>query len=466
MRKEKRDRIILAAPGSGSGKTLVTCALLRLLQRQGHVPQSFKCGPDYIDPMFHKTVLGISSRNLDLFLAEDAKQTIASHTKAGSISVIEGVMGYFDGMGADSMRGSTYDVACRSGSPVILVVPAGGMSRSIVAQVKGFVDYEQERHIAGIILNRISMSIYPAIKARIEEELQVPVIGAIEKLPDLKWESRHLGLVMPDEIKDILKQIDRAADNLALHLDMDRLLEIASSAEALEIEDEVCEQPGNGQVTVAVARDEAFCFYYEDNLELLEKLGVRLVTFSPLADERLPEADGLLLGGGYPELHAKKLSANETLRRQIAEQAAQGMPMLAECGGFMYLQETLIDQEGQAYPMVGALEGSCRMSDRLVHFGYSILRPKETEALYLQAGHRIRAHEFHYYQSTQNGDACIAQKPIGTRSWEGMVCKGNVMAGFSHLYYPSDPDFVQAFIDRCREYRYGRRDSSSNSAAG
>ena len=505
-------RLMIAAPGSGSGKTLITCGLLRLLQRKNLHPAAFKCGPDYIDPMFHRQVLGIPSRNLDTFFSpadseNDANTAAATLARAAAkngagIAVIEGVMGYFDGTGASGMEASSFDLAQQTDTPVILTLNAKGMSRSVVALLRGLADYEKEnRRIRGVILNRISPGMFPMMKKWIEEDTDLKVIGYLPQDDSLSWGSRHLGLLQPEELTGLQEQIDHLADTLESTIDQEALLDLASTAPpirtpsesagkkadmaltpsesgekkaasalmpsgASEKSEKKTDPAGEKQVVprIAVARDEAFSFYYEDNLEMLQECGAELVFFSPVHDRTLPAADGLLLGGGYPELHAQALAQNEEMKAQICECAAKGMPILAECGGFMYLQEDLIladrtagkdGADQKAWKMCGILPGTCTMTDKLVRFGYIELEKKDGQsggAGCLKEGPRIRGHEFHYFDSTDNGHACTARKPGGRRSWDCMVVQDNIMAGFPHLYYRSDPDFAAAFVEKCRQF--------------
>ena len=478
-------RILIAAPGSGSGKTLLTCALLRLLGRKGIRAAAYKCGPDFIDPMFHKKVLGTPSRNLDLYLAgeEGVRRSFAAGCEGAQIAVIEGVMGYFDGTGTSGMEGSSYHLASVLQAPVLLAADVRGMSRSAAALIKGFADYGEQKMIRGAFLNRVSPAIADRISGWLKSEAKIPVLGSFPVDESLRIESRHLGLVEPDEIPDLLQKIDRAADLLEQTLNLELLLEIAKSAPVLRVEKESVKAPGTvpesdwgdavpesarkdstaksaredatakaSPVTIAVAEDEAFSFFYEDNLELLEELGAEIVSFSPLHDTSLPEADGRLIGGGYPELRAQELAANTFMVSSIRRAAEQGMPILAECGGFQYLQEELVDAEGTAYKMCGVLKGSSRMTKKLVRFGYVEV---SGEGLYFGSGRAIRGHEFHYSDSTDNGSACRAVKPDG-RSWDCMVVQGRITAGYPHLYYRSDPAFAEAFVTECRKFREER----------
>lgn len=469
-------RILIAAPGSGSGKTLLTCALLRLLGRRGIRAAAFKCGPDFIDPMFHKKVLGTPSRNLDLYLAGEngVRRSFAAGCTGAQIAVIEGVMGYFDGTGASGMEGSSYHLASVLQAPVLLAADVRGMSRSAAALIKGFADYGEQRMIRGAFLNRVSPAMADRISGWLKSEAAIPVLGSFPLDETLCIESRHLGLVEPDEIPDLLQKIDHAADLLEQTLNLKLLLEIAGDAPVLRVEKERLNKSVTAAesaredsaavsaredaaakaspVTIAVAEDEAFSFYYEDNLELLEELGAEIVSFSPLHDTSLPEADGLLIGGGYPELRAQELAANTFMVSSIRRAAEQGMPMLAECGGFQYLQEELVDAEGTAYKMCGVLKGSSRMTKKLVRFGYVEV---SGEGLYFGSGRAIRGHEFHYSDSTNNGNVCRAVKHDG-RAWDCMVVQGRITAGYPHLYYRSDPAFAETFVAECRKYREER----------
>ena len=469
-------RFMIAAPASGSGKTLITCGLLRLLQRRNLRPAAFKCGPDYIDPMFHRQVLGIPSRNLDTFFSpadspvsgNTVRETMVravADSKSG-ISVIEGVMGYFDGTGASGTEASSCNLARQTDTPVILAVSAKGMGRSIVPLLKGFAEYERENgRIRGVILNRVTSGSFAAMKKWIEEDTSLKVVGYVPQDDSLRWESRHLGLIQPSETAGLQEQIDHLADVLTETVDLDALLEIARSAPPMDSCENVKQYASDpSSPRIAVARDEAFNFYYEDNLEMLQECGARLVFFSPVHDRELPGADGLLIGGGYPELYARDLSENEAMRESIRARAAEGMPILAECGGFMYLQQAMElpgkkDASKETFPMCGVLPGTCRKTDKLVRFGYIELEKNVTEAGtagYLQSGRCIRGHEFHYFDSTDNGEACTAWKPGRQRSWNCMVVRENIMAGFPHLYYRSDPAFAGMFVERCRQFAAGR----------
>lgn len=449
---------MLAAPKSGSGKTTVTCALLQALKDMGYPMVSYKCGPDYIDPMFHKTVLGVPSKNLDTFFTgeKDTKALFLAGRTEEDFVVMEGVMGLFDGLGGIREEGSSYHLAKVTRTPVILVVDAKGMGRSILAVIAGFLAYDTEHLIRGVILNRVSKSYYEMIRPLIEEELNIPAVGYFAENPAFRIESRHLGLKMPKEYAGIREQIRAAAEALKKTVSMEQVIAIAESGETpVPAGDSGTDVDSCGGPVIAVAKDEAFCFYYEDNLRLLKEAGAELTYFSPLHDETLPAGcSGILLGGGYPELYAEELSANETMRLSVKEAAEEGMPVVAECGGFMYLHETIIDKKGISHKMAGLLPGSCQDFGKLVRFGYIEL--EETKSRFLPAGSKIRGHEFHYYDSTNNGEDCTAVKPVTGRKYPCIISGETYWLGFPHLYYPSNPAFAEHFVKIAGDYRKNR----------
>lgn len=468
--------VLLAAPGSGSGKTAAACALMWAMKDRGMRVKACKCGPDYIDPMFHREVLGIDSKNLDLFFSEPGELSagFGRYVEGADITVVEGVMGYYDGMALDSDRASSYDVARTLGLPVILVLPCRGAALSLAALVRGLAEYRKDSNIRGIILNRVSAMLYPRLKTMLERELkkaghEIPVVGYLPEDEAFSLESRHLGLVTPQEMENIREKIQKAGEILSRTVDLEEICRIAS--ETREHGNQMKEDgkrqkslsANERQIRVGIARDEAFCFYYRDNLELLENLGCSLIPFSPLHDPQLPgELDGLILGGGYPELYGRQLSENKEMQKAVRENLAGGMPCLAECGGFMYLHEELEEKSGCVWPMAGVIKGRTFPAGKLVRFGYvEIGCTQETaenvkgNSGYLRQGERIRGHEFHYWDSTDNGSDCRAVKPDGRRQWNGIHMKGNLFAGYPHLYLPSLPVFAERFVQACREWKKG-----------
>ena len=432
-------RILLAAPGSGSGKTLLTTGLLTLFQNRGIRCRSFKCGPDYIDPMFHKYVLGIDSCNLDSFFLsqEELRALFRKRAADAELSILEGVMGYYDGIGGNSTAASTYEVAKITDTPVILVLDGKGSSLSLAAQVKGFLDYRKDSHICGVILNKTNKMVGERLRPEIEK-LGVRYLGAVPVCETMDIKSRHLGLTMPQEQSELRGHLNAFAKQLEECLNVEGILELAGYSKKDEIRpiDSESEPPTR---RMAVAMDEAFCFYYQENLDFLRQHGWEAVPFSPLHDVALPEqVHAILLGGGYPELYAKNLSANEPMLASIRNAHAEGIKILAECGGFLYLQEHLEDETGRSWPVAGLIHADGFRTEKLSRFGYISL---------MQNGAvRIKGHEFHYWESTAPGSAFRAEKPQSDRGWDCMYRTDSLLAGFPHLYYLSGPDLILSFL--------------------
>ena len=453
---KKGARIMIAAPQSGSGKTLITCALLQALKEKNYHLESFKCGPDYIDPMFHKTVLGISSRNLDPFFTEDSitRMLLAKGQDSRDLAVIEGVMGLYDGLGGIREEASSYALAKATNTPILLTVNARGMGRSLLALLSGFLQYDTAHLIKGVILNQTPSSFASVLAKEIEETFHIPVVASFPVRDDVRIESRHLGLVMPYELEDIQSRLKIASQVLCENANIEQILEIAKSAPKLEydVKRDIKQKLTEKTIRIGVARDEAFCFYYEDNLDLLKSLGAKLIFFSPLHDDTLPkDLDGILFGGGYPELYLKELEENESMRNSVKSAIENKMPSLAECGGFMYLHDTIFDSEKKPYKMAGVIHAGCMKKERLVRFGYLTLNSKTDS--FLKKGETIRGHEFHYYDSEDNGECAIAKKPVGTKSWECVHAGSDHWWGFAHLSYYSNPKFAEKFAEACRSYK-------------
>ena len=446
-------RLMLAAASSGSGKPTIACAILQALTRMGEHPVSFKCGPDYIDPMFHRQVLGVPSRNLDLFFSDEATAAylLQKNSENFSLAFIEGVMGYYDGI-ATTTEASSWQLAKATQTPVVLVLNCKGMSVSIAAQLGGYLSYQPDSQIKGVILNQVSKSIYPEIKALIEQRYDVAVCGYMPKMSDCSLESRHLGLVTAEEIGDLQQRLEKLGEQAMQTIDLPLLLKIAAQAPALAVPPVQLPAPNPTPLRIGVARDKAFSFYYADNLELLEQLGAQLVEFSPLHDPQLPDdLDGLLLGGGYPELYADTLSQNRTLMAQIKASLLNGLPCIAECGGFQYLCEQLEGADSKSYPMVGFLPGSSFRTPSLRRFGYVRLTAQKDNLL-CKKGEGFAAHEFHYWDSQHCGNGCIAQKPYRRSSWECVVCDENFWAGYPHLYFYANVQMAKNFLNRCNRF--------------
>ena len=438
-------RLVLAGTGSGCGKTTAACAVLQALVDRGLKVGAFKCGPDYIDPMFHSRVIGAKSGNLDLFFFSPPtlRALLARGGADRDVAVIEGVMGYYDGMGLTTSRSSTWETARETGSPAVLVVDAKGASLSVLAVVEGFLNFQADSGIRGVLLNRCTAGTYPALAGAIRERFggRVRPLGYLPRMPDCALESRHLGLVTAAEVEGLREKLHILARQAEETIDMDGLLALAESAPPLVFEPVAL--PRHEPVRIAVARDRAFCFYYEDSLEALEEMGAELVPFSPLSDRTLPEdIHGLYLGGGYPELYARELSRNESMRAAVREALEGGLPCIAECGGFMYLTQAIGEE-----PMAGFLPGKCRDNGRLTRFGYVTLRAKKDNLL-CRAGEEIPAHEFHHWDVGDPGGDFTAGKLNGRR-WDCVFATDRLYAGYPHFHFYANPRFAERFYDAC-----------------
>lgn len=457
--KNRMPRILFAASKSGSGKTLITCGMLEVCKRRSLRVVSVKCGPDYIDPMFHRRVLGVPCGNLDTYFTEDEVTRYLLHEKArdADLTVMEGVMGYYDGLGGVSSQASTYEAARVTETPVILIADAKGASVSLAAMINGFLQYRKDHQICGVILNRASAGYYERLKELLERECGIRVFGFLPELPGLEVPSRHLGLVSPRELPSFTEWIGRVADAMEQTIDIGGILAAAGEAPYCEGTAPELPKPVEG-VRIAVARDEAFSFYYAENMELLERMGAELICFSPLHDGRLPDGiNGLLLGGGYPELAAARLQAAEDMRRKIRKACNEGLPCLAECGGFLYLQKELEGADHENYRMAGVLTGRGFRTDRLRRFGYIQLESR-TAGLLGDSGQLIKGHEFHYWDCTENGSDFTAGKPLGGTKYGCMVHTPTMAAGFPHLYYYSNPEMIYRFLTACSKYAANRPD--------
>ena len=444
-------QFLLAAPRSGSGKTTMTCALLMALKRRGCAPCAFKSGPDYIDPMFHRAVLGVESRNLDLFFsAPETVRTLYAKGAAGhGAAVCEGAMGFYDGLGGVSDRASAWHLADTLGLPVLLVVEPKGQSLTLAAELNGLVNFRTPSHIAGILLNNCTARMHALLAPMLEEETGLPVLGFLPKLPEAVIGSRHLGLYTAAEVENLQQKLALLADAVEEHIDWPRLLALCEKEPpALPVEPET----PPARVRIAVAQDEAFCFTYAETLEAFRDAGAEVVFFSPLRDTALPEnIGGLYLPGGYPELHARELSQNTSLLREIKRKIESGLPTAAECGGFLYLGQSLTDAEGQSWPMAGVLPGEAKDAGRLVRFGYAALSA-DSDSLLFRAGESFPIHEFHHWDSTANGVALAAKKPVGSAEWRCGFIDEHFYAGFPHLYWAGTP-LPQRFAAAAENYR-------------
>lgn len=443
-------RLLIAGTNSGCGKTTVSIALMKAFKDRGLDLCAFKCGPDYIDPMFHRAVIGIPSYNLDPFFLTPKQLCAVLLGHARALSVAEGVMGYYDGIGTEG-DASTYSVASATKTPVVLVVNVRGMYTSVGAIIRGFKSFREDSGIKGVIFNGASAMLYKDLKTIAERE-GVKAYGFMPKVSEAEIGSRHLGLITAAEIEDLQARIAALGAKASECLDIDGLLELAGSAPELECEAPLGKAPQAAGseafgIPIAIACDEAFCFIYEENIEALKAAGFEPVWFSPLRDKELPKGvKALYLPGGYPELYAAELSENDRMLRSVKNAVNSGLPTFAECGGFMYLHEQL-----DGHSMAGAIPGKCFKTDRLQRFGYITITAKE-DNLFCGKGGSIRAHEFHYYESDDPGSVFRAEKPSGKRSWDCVHAGPSLYAGYPHLYLPANPEFALNFARRASEY--------------
>lgn len=450
MKSKTINRIMIAGTHSGCGKTTVTCALLKALKNRGLNVASFKCGPDYIDPMFHSEIIGAKSRNIDMFLCGEniSKYLVAKNSEGMDVSVVEGVMGFYDGIFGTTDKFSSCDISNKMCIPVILVVDCSGASLSVVATIKGYIELFPNR-IVGVILNKTSHKMFELYKEMIKTHLSIEVIGFMPKEASVQIKSRHLGLITATEVDELHVKIDALANIANENIDIDRILEIARNADEFYYEDIKIDKKEN--IKIAIAKDKAFCFYYEDGLELLRKMGAQIEYFSPINDTQLPQnIDGIIFGGGYPELHAKELSNNSKMKEELRRQVESGIPIYAECGGFMYLGKEIIYQSN-SYQMASLIDMECEMTTKLQHFGYITLTANEDNIL-MNKGQSVPAHEFHY--STNNlENGCLKAKKNNGIEWSAGYSKNNIFSGYPHIHFWSDIKIAKRFYDNCLKYK-------------
>ena len=448
-------RIMIAGTNSGVGKTTVTLGIMSALVQKGIKVQGFKAGPDYIDPSHHTFVTGNASKNLDTWMmGENACRELFERSALNAdVSVIEGVMGLYDGSIDSSGHGSSAHLAKILNIPVILVVNARGVAQSAGAVVMGFMEFDKEINLAGIILNNVaSQNHYDIIKKAIEESCSVAVLGYLKKQSDITIPERHLGLIPSEEKKINSALYDKLGQMVLETIDIDKLQEIAGSAAVFPDYNRsiFIERGSSLDVTLAVARDSAFCFYYQDDIDLFEELGAKIIEFSPLADKSLPDGiDGIFMGGGFPELFADRLMKNESMRKSILEAHKQGIIIYGECGGMMYLLEKLIDCEGRSFKMSGVLIGTSRMENRRQGLGY-VIADATCDNIICKSADTFRAHEFHWSKLQDVPDDTVfaynTRKSNGKKTGIDGICKSNVLASYTHIHFSSNPDLAKSIL--------------------
>jgi cobyrinic acid a,c-diamide synthase len=448
-------RLMIAGVHSSSGKTTVSLGLMTALKRRHIKVQPFKVGPDYIDPGLHSHASGRSSHNLDSWMMPpEVIQTVFARNAANAeISIIEGVMGLFDGYRGERIAGSSAEVALLLKIPVVLVVDVKAMSQSCVPLVKGFMEYQPGVEIKGVVLNHASQFHQQWVAPNLEEELGVKVLGCVPREESISIPERHLGLLPADEHGELASQLNKMADLLEAHLGLEAVLALSREASPLPF----CYDAPQVQkrVTIGIARDAAFSFYYQDSLDYLSELGAELKYFSPLNDSSLPEVDGIYIGGGFPEMFLPQLSRNSGMKEAINQAYRTGMPILAECGGLMYLSRSIKDWEGKSWPGVGLVPGEVIMTRRLQELGY-VQATALKDTVIAGSGEELRGHEFHY--STLEGinpQDCAFECEGGMRPGlrRGGYAQGSLLASYLHLQLRANPTAAQRFIARCLEYR-------------
>lgn len=451
-------RLVVAAPASGSGKSTVATGLMAALA-QTHRVQGFKVGPDYIDPMYHTAATGRPSRNLDTWMVapDQVALTFGRAAHEVDIAVVEGVMGLFDGYGPSTERGSTAEVAKLLGAPVILVLDVGKMARSAGAMALGYRDFDPALDVVGVVCNRVASERHAAWVTQAVESVGLPVLGCLPKSPDLHIPERHLGLHTAVERRaEVEAFLGRVGTLVAEHIDLQAVWGLARSAKSQStgVPAQIASADLSPTARLAVARDEAFCFYYEDNLDLLRGAGAEIVFFSPLRDAALPRGTaGVYLGGGYPELYGAQLAANEAMRASIRTAYAMNMPIYAECGGLMVLTQGLTGLDGNEYPMFGLLPGRSQMKNRLT-MGYRRITAAR-DCLVLYQGQSARGHEFHYSDWLDRGPLAHAYQVAprrGERAWTEGIAHGNLLASYIHLHFGARPEMARNFVLACTNW--------------
>ncbi len=453
-------RIVIAGTSSGAGKTTFAMGLMAAYRKQGKVVQGYKVGPDYIDPSYHGAVTGRLSRNLDSWmLGEDSvREIFYRSSKDADLSIIEGVMGLFDGKDPLSNAGSTADVSALLRAPVILVINAASMARSAAAVVQGFQNFEPSVTIAGVLVNQVgSEGHYQLVKAAIEQECKIPALGYLAKNAHIGVPERHLGLIPALERGEQQQMFDTLATEIVKTVDLEKIFNLASQAPAM-VKPRACIFTGKKEapsVTIAVARDEVFNFYYPENLELLEWFGAKIRYFSPFAGDLIPEdAAGLYIGGGFPEEYAGALSAHTEMLANFRTRITAGLPTFAECGGFMFLTRSITDRAGLTHNMVGVIPASVKMQSRLAALGYRDVRA-QSDCLLLAQGERIRGHEFHYSTVQYHLDAVSFAFEVDGK--QGKKADGyqtkNILGAYTHLHFASNRHVAARLIAACSEYQ-------------
>ncbi|MGM0471780.1 MAG: cobyrinate a,c-diamide synthase [Bacillota bacterium] len=452
-------QVLIGGTASGVGKTTIATGLMAAMTEAGYEVQPYKVGPDYIDPGFHTAATNRHSRNLDSWMIphQQLKELFLQSSQGVDLAIIEGVMGLFDGHRSDQPSGSSAEVAKLLSAPVILVVDAKKLAQSGAAMVYGYQHYDEQLTIGGVILNRIgSARHYQIVKEEIAK-LGIPVLGYLPTNLELELPERHLGLVPSVETAGLDSYLEQLAELMQEQIDLDQVYELAQQAGEVPAEDNLFQgRTGERKIKLAVAYDQAFNFYYQDNLDLLADRGVEIEFFSPVSDDQLPAgSDGLYIGGGFPEEFLAELSANQKLKESISRAIQAGLPTYAECGGLMYLTEEIIDQQDKQYPMVGLIPGTIQMQDSLQAMGYVEARAWQ-DSILLKEGSKIRGHQFHYSKLLGISTEARAAYQLGEQNELVGYCRDNLLASYLHLHFATQPAVIDNFIAAAVNFRAGK----------
>lgn len=460
---------VLAATHSGAGKTTITAGILGAFKKRGHMVQAFKTGPDYIDPAFHSFITQKPAYNLDSFLLDDhtLRHLFAKHAQSADVAVVEGVMGLFDGMGGTEDKGSTAYLAKCLNLPVILVIDGSGQARSAAALVKGFATFDSEVKLAGVIVNKVSTkNHYDIIKQAVETTTGIPCVGYVTKNQNVQLTSRHLGLVPAGEVENLNQKLDEVVTMIESSIDLDAILAMSRCSKPLPTSHSLDAQRGKYKgLSVAVAKDQSFSFYYEDNLQLMTDLGLKLIYFSPMADASIPEADFLYIGGGFPEVFGKALSENTQMKASIKAFADANKPIYAECGGLMYLCQAIVDLEGQRHEMLGLIQGEAVMTGKLKHFGYNFINVSRaiSEASIRMKGHEFHRSEIRFEEASQRGEmGYTLHKERNGEALEPWTCGyryKNAFGAYAHIHFYTEPAWLLHWLELAKYQKELRHES-------
>jgi cobyrinic acid a,c-diamide synthase len=447
----KIPRIVLAGTTSGVGKTSISCAIIHGIKKKGYSVQSFKVGPDFIDPSYLSSVSGRPARNLDPWLM-GSSGIVKSFVKNfdSDFSVIEGVMGYYDGFSGDSNYSSTHHVASILKTPVILVLDASKTARSIAATALGFTKFHKNSRISGFILNKIGSKKHEDLCRQALSSLNIPIVGVIPRNPELVMESRHLGLIPVSEQRQLQSKISKIAKTMSSFINIEKIIQIGNKVPSFGLipKEKILKQ----KTTIAVALDESFNFYYQDNLDALKKEGAKIEFFSPVSDSKVPECDGIYIGGGFPEVIGSALEKNSKMQKNIKTLAESGMPIYAECGGLMYLTKS-IDYGSKKFKMVGLFDATTKMQKKL-KLNYTKARITK-DCLIAKASSTIQGHEFHFSElesvSMDSKFAYDLSIGIGIKNQKDGLMQYNALASYMHMHF-AQPKIARNFVQNCIKY--------------